>query len=285
MIKALYYIGCVAVLFTVMSCSLFEKDEEGTVLARVNDHTLTQTDVDEALGENFGSDSVTVVTSYINKWATIKLLMDGALRNLSASEQEEFEALVQGYRNDLYTKHYKDALVLQQLDSLVSDEEASAFYDENRSNFLLNERLLQFRFIQVDPEYSDLKTLKKIFIRFNEEDRYQLDSLRFQFKNHFLNDSVWIKDAAIVRQINVITNSNAERYLKKTNYLQLRDSLGLYLIAIKNRLDRNNIAPLEYVRPTIDQIIRNRRKVELVKKLEKEIKDDAIKNKKFEIYN
>ena len=73
--------------------------------------------------------------------------------------------------------------------------------------------------------------------------------------------------------------------LKKTNFIQLRDSLGLYLIAVKNTLGRNDIAPLEYVRPTINQIINNKRKLALIKRLEKEIKDDAIKNKKFEIYN
>jgi len=57
------------------------------------------------------------------------------------------------------------------------------------------------------------------------------------------------------------------------------------LIAVKNTLGRNDIAPLEYVRPTINQIINNKRKLALIKRLEKEIKDDAIKNKKFEIYN
>jgi hypothetical protein len=73
--------------------------------------------------------------------------------------------------------------------------------------------------------------------------------------------------------------------LKKTNFLQLRDSLGLYLVAVKSTLERNENAPLEYVRPTINQIIKNKRKLALIQKLEKEIKDDAIKNKQFEIYN
>ena len=73
--------------------------------------------------------------------------------------------------------------------------------------------------------------------------------------------------------------------LKKTNFLQLRDSLGLYLVAVKSTLERNQNAPLEYVRPTINQIIKNKRKLALIQKLEKEIKDDAIKNKQFEIYN
>ena len=37
--------------------------------------------------------------------------------------------------------------------------------------------------------------------------------------------------------------------------------------------------------PTIKQIVINKRKLELVRQLEKDITKDAIKNKQFEIYN
>lgn len=69
------------------------------------------------------------------------------------------------------------------------------------------------------------------------------------------------------------------------DFLELRDSLGLYLISIKEHLMRNDEAPLEYVMPTVKQIILNKRKLELIKELEKDITKDAIKNKQFEIYN
>jgi len=38
------------------------------------------------------------------------------------------------------------------------------------------------------------------------------------------------------------------------------------------------------VSPTIEQIILNKRKLELIKKLEKDITKDAIKDKKFETF-
>lgn len=283
--RRILYILCGLLLIAFTSCSLFVQDKDGLIVARVNDHILTQNDIALALDGSYGLDSATVVQGYINEWATNKLFIDGALRNLPAEDKKSFEALVEGYRNDLYTKYYKDALVQKQMDSIVSDLEAEEFYNTNQNNFLLNEQLVQFRFIQVDQDYTNIDEVKRSFTRFNKEDRYVLDSLRFQFKNYFLADTVWVKSNSIVRQVNAITTSNADRMLKKTNFLQLQDSLGLYLIAIKNTLGRGDIAPLQYVRPTINQIIKNRRKVELVKKLEKEIKDDAIKNKKFEVYN
>lgn len=49
-------------------------------------------------------------------------------------------------------------------------------------------------------------------------------------------------------------------------------------------LKRQEIAPIEYVKPTLRQIIINQRKLEFVRKLEKDIINDAITKKQFEIY-
>ncbi|MFT6601984.1 MAG: hypothetical protein ACJAZZ_001124 [Dokdonia donghaensis] len=281
--KSFFILG--SLTFLLAGCGYFQKTEEETVIARVNDHTLTEETLKDILSSNTITDSASFVQNYINNWATDQLLLDGAMRNLPKDDQEAFEALVANYRKDLYIRYYKDALINKQLDSIVSDNEAKAFYENNKQNFLLNEPLLQFKFIQLEEDYSDLSELKKLFRSSDYRDAKTLDSLKFQYKNHFLNDSIWVKERVVINQINIINNENSKQLLKKTNFIQLRDSLGLYLIAVKNTLGRNDIAPLEYVRPTINQIINNKRKLALIKRLEKEIKDDAIKNKKFEIYN
>ena len=56
------------------------------------------------------------------------------------------------------------------------------------------------------------------------------------------------------------------------------------MIKIEDVLKTNDIAPLSHIKPTIEQIILNSRKLDLLKKLEKDITKDAIKNKRFEIY-
>ena len=53
---------------------------------------------------------------------------------------------------------------------------------------------------------------------------------------------------------------------------------------IQDVLKTNDIAPLSHIKPTIQQIVLNRRKLKLIKNLEKDITKDAIKNNNFEIY-
>ena len=77
---------------------------------------------------------------------------------------------------------------------------------------------------------------------------------------------------------------NNIQVLKKTNFTQLQDSLGVYLVKIEAVLKTNDIAPLSYVKQTIGQILLNKRKQELLKNIENDITKDAIKNKNFELY-
>jgi len=278
------FICLILIIFSITSCSLFVQKDTENYVARVNDHFLTQKEVDNAMRETVVVDSVIFVQGYINNWATNQLLLDGAIRNVAKAEQDKFESLVSAYKSDLYTKHYLDILINKQLDSVVSASEATEFYENNKRNFKLNEPLVQFRFIQLDTEY-DITELKEHFKNDKEEDVKIIDSLKFQYKDYFLNDAIWVKKNEIVQRVNPVNKDNVTSILKKSNFLELRDSLGLYLIAVKNTLDRNDMAPLQYVRPTINQIILNKRKLALIKKLEKEIKDDAIKNKQFEVYD
>ncbi len=279
----------ILVLFTGLlftSCNMFKEKSDGTPIARVNDSYLYIEDLGDILADGVSeSDSIILITNYINRWAAQELLMDGAAINLSEEKQNDFDKFVNQYRKDLISKAYMEALVKKNIDTLVSLKEAQDFYATNQDNFRLNEELIQFRYINVDENISDLKEITKRFKNFNDEDKIVLDSISIQFKNYSLNDSIWVKVNQVINKIPAITIQNKNQLLKKSNFIQLKDSLGLYLMQINDVLLRNEIAPLQYIKPTIDQIVVNRRKLELVKQLEKDITRDAIENKKFEIYN
>src|SRR5690606_17699393 len=141
------------------------------------------------------------------------------------------------------------------------------------------------RYVNIAQNALNRDDIEKRFKRFDENDKKFLDSVAIQFKSYSLNDSIWVKAAQVVEKIPVLNADNKKELLKKSNFIQLKDSLGLYLIQINEVLQHNDYAPLEYVKPTVNQIVINRRKLELIKQFEKDITKDAIKNNQFEIYN
>jgi len=283
-IKSLIIVFCFAVVFT--GCNIFKKSDERKPIARVNDNYLYEDDLKGLFSEGItGEDSTLIVQNYITEWATEQLLVDGAHLNLSEEKQNNFNKLVSQYKNDLFSKAYLEALVKKNLDTAVSNEEANEYYEANKDVFKLNEELIKFRYIHVEENIIDFETIKERFDKFEDEDKRALDSIAIQFKSYSLNDSIWVRMRQVISKIPGVNSENKNQLLKKSNFVQLKDSLGVYLMQINDVLLRNDTAPLEYVKPTINQIVINKRKLELIKKLEKDITKDAIKNKEFEIYN
>lgn len=270
----------------LVSCHFFKETDDRIPVARVGDSYLYQEDIKDLVAQGTSKeDSALVVTGFITRWATQLLLLDGAKRNLPEQKQADFNKLVDEYKKDLFTKAYVEALVKRSIDTSVTIDEEQAVFDSNKETFKLNEELIKFRYINILQNSINLDDIKKRFTRFDEKDKKYLDSIAIQFKSYSLNDSIWIKVSQVAQKIPVINAENKKELLKKSNFIQLKDSLDLYLMQINDVLQQNDYAPLEYVKPTIDQIIINRRKLELIKQLEKDITKDAIKNNQFEIYN
>ncbi|MGB3608218.1 MAG: peptidyl-prolyl cis-trans isomerase [Psychroserpens sp.] len=281
------YISVVIIaLISLVSCDVFKETDDRIIIARVGDAYLYQDDIKDVVIEGTPpNDSIQIVTSFINRWATQQLLLEGAQRNLAEEKQIVFNKLVEQYKNDLYSKAYLEALVYKSIDTSMTEAQAIAVYEANQETFKLNEELVKFRYITIPQNAIDEDKIKIAFKKFDRQDKRYLDSIAVQFKGYSLNDSIWIKASQITEKISVLNSENKKELLKKSNYIQLKDSLDLYLIQINDVLFQNDLAPLEYVKPTIKQIVINKRKLELVKQLEKDITKDAIKNKQFEIYN
>ena len=273
-------------LLCLNACDLRPDNTEPIPLARVNDARLYKTDIDFSFVQGQSKpDSIIYVQNIINNWATTQLLIDGANLNLSKETQTEFEQLVQQYKSDLYSSAYVEALVNNNLDTSVSTQELDDVYQSNKQLFVLKEDLLKMRYVNVNSTLSNLDEVKKRFRRFNDEDKIRLDSIAIQFNSFYLKDSIWIKSEQVISKINPLQLGFNKVLLKKPNFIQLKDSLGLYLMQINEVLERGSQAPMEYVLPTLKQIVINNRKLKLIKQLKSDIVNDAIKNKKFEIYN
>ncbi len=266
-------------------CDYFEQPDDREAVVRVNDSYLYKDDIEAIITENTSAeDSALIVSNFITRWATQQLLIDRAKLNLSMVQQEEFDDLVENYKNELYTNAYTNAMVMQNLDTALARSEIEKYYNQNIENFKLSDDLLKLRYIYLDSNNSDLNKIRQQLRRFDEEDKKELDKIALQFRNYTFNDSVWVKAKSVYEKIELLNVSDRNKLLNKSNFLELEDSLGVYLIFVKDVLKRNDQAPLEYASPKIRQILLNKRKLMLAKELEKDITKDAIKNEQFEIY-
>ena len=131
-----------------------------------------------------------------------------------------------------------------------------------------------------DASIINKKEIIKFFKSEKIEDAEELERQQLSFKMYQLNDSIWTELDKVLLKLPF----SKENLLKKSKFIQKQDSLGLYLVAIKDVLQRNDIAPLSYIKSTIKEMILHKRKIELIRDIEKIIVKDATKNNNFKIY-
>ena len=277
----------IAFLATLLlnSCTYFkmQDDEEVTseIVAIVNTQKLYKKDLLSILPEYISKeDSVILVKSFINNWAIKQILLQKAENNNSLEEINEIELLVKDYRESLLINNYKEILIKQQLDTLVKNEEIVDFYFKNKENFKLNEELVKIKYLHFDKKLINKNELIKLFSSRKIEDLEKLEKQQLSFKQFQFNDSVWTQLDKVLLKLPF----SKDNMLKKSKLLEKQDSLGLYLVAIKDVLIRNDTAPLSYIRSTIKQMILHKRKIELIKDIEKILVKDATKNNNFKVY-
>lgn len=272
------------IFLLLFSCDSYFKNSSNADLARVNDDYLSKSEVESVLSSSSNlNDSTIIINNYINNWAANKLLIHRALINLPEVNQKNIQQLADNYRNESLINSYIDALIEKNMNLAVSKIELDSLYETYKETFRLSEDLFKIRFIYLPKVNPDIKLFKSKIKRFNNDDLKYLDSLSFQFDRYSFNDSVWRNKNEVFYQLPEL--KKVKNYmLKKSNFIEIKDSLGLYLIIINDILKSKQYAPLDYVSETLKRMIINNRKLKFIDKLRKDITTDAIKNKRFEIY-
>ncbi|MEZ0005776.1 hypothetical protein ABH942_001133 [Flavobacterium sp. 28YEA47A] len=276
----------IGLLSLLASCSYFKPEAKPQAIARVNDSYLFKDEIKDLVPPGTSKeDSIVIVRNFIDRWASQKLMMDAAEINLSTDKQAEYNELIRQYKIDLYTKGYLEELVKTTVDTVITEAELKEYYKQNKENFKTDGTLVKLRYINLPKDHPKFQTIKSKFFDYRKSDKKFWDTYGMQFKSFVLNDSVWVEMNQVYRKLPFITPDNRSQYISAGKTIEKQDSLEVYLVKVTNVLDKNQISPYEYIKPTLEQVILNKRKLELIKKIEKDITDDAIKNEKYEIYN
>jgi adenylate cyclase class IV len=265
------FLSILLFLILFSSCNYFglkkEIDPKDMPIAAVFDEELYREALQNLIPTNISKeDSLVLVKSIINNWAVKQLMLKKSLENNSSQENTAINELVENYK--------------QQLDTIISEAEIDTYYSTNKKNFKLNEELLKIKFLHFNNNLINKKELITLFKSDDLEASEALEKYHLNFKSFQLNDSVWMPLDNIMLKIPFLK----EKLLKKTKFIQKQDSLSLYLVAVKDVLKRNDLAPKSYIKSTIKQLILHQRKIELIREIEQIIVKDALQNENFKIY-
>lgn len=230
------------------------------------------------------ADSAALFQNYINKWAKRELLLKKAEENLSIELKDEIAKQLVETRANLVIYQYQRQMILEKMDTVLTDQELEDYYYANDKSFILGSNIVKALFIKLPVETPDIEKIKMLIRSNDQNDLQQLEHYCYQFAEKFDDfNEEWVSmDRLSVELLEKIENE--ENFLKKNTFFETIDSTSICLISIRDYRLRSSLAPFEYVKNDVKRILWNTRRFEFIQSLENGIYNEALKENSFKIY-
>ncbi len=272
----------IVLVFLLVACSpQLPRNEDEEILARTYRTYLYKSELVDVVPEGTSvKDSILLVKNYINKWIQQQLILRKAESNLS-DEQKDFRVQLKNYRNSLITYQYETQLIQQNLNKTVTDNEIEDYYELNKQNFELKENIVKAYFVVLSIDSVSNNPVKSLLLSDDPDGHNELEEYcKHSAKKYFMEDQ-WLLFNKLLTHT-PIEVYNQQAFLEETPYIEMQDSLYKYFIKINDYKIKESVSPLSFKTEVIKNIIINKRKLELIKNMQQEVFENALKNNDFE---
>jgi hypothetical protein len=246
------------------------------VVARVGEHRLQRSEVAAYIPAGTSSeDSLARARQYINAWAEELIFLDMAESRLSKEEQDVSRELEE-YRRTLLKYRYEERYINERLDTLISDEEVRAYYQDHLEKFLTERPLLKTRYMVIPVDSHSLTKIRNLMSSGDAMDAIAADSLAVTAAIRYVDSSdSWMDAILLARELG--TDEVSMMKALKGRFIEfLGDDDNIRVAYVVDIVQKGSPAPLDYCEERIRDLILSARKHELVSGLERDLLSDLL---------
>ena len=224
-------------------------------------------------------DSVALARRFLENWARDRVMLHKAEENLDQS-QLNVEAQLKDYRESLINFAYEQALVEQNLDTVVTDEAVKDYYEKNLANFQLKDNIVRVRWFKLRNDDKKLmQRVEELWRSTDDGDRSKLEVLLAQ-RGATIVDSRgdWVPFMELQQQV-PLHPDNPTDWLQGRGKVTVSENGVTWFVNFIDHQLKDSTSPLELVAPQVRSILINQRKLRLVERLREELYNDAVSKK------
>lgn len=259
------------------SCHRSNVGMGGTVAVRVGDAVLYKEEIEAQIPKGtLSQDSAHIAEKIINDWTLQQVMLKKAKEN-SAVSAAAFEKQIEEYKNSLILYDYQNRVLSQRLDTVVSEEEIAAYYQQNMPQFYLKSNIVRVRFVKLRKDHRLADKIKKAVFtaELSDEDMLQLAKwCRQAADNYYLEEDQWLYFNDLLREVPIQTY-NQENFLKNNRNIEISAGDAVYYVRIVDFKVRDMVSPLNFETDRIRQILLNHRRQVFLQKMQRDLMREA----------
>lgn len=275
-----------SVIVLGVSCAREKRETERVPVARAGDRVLYFDEIPQGLFTTGMSetDSISSVQSYIRRWARKELLAMRAEQNLTAEYKTEVNRQINEMRNNLLIYQYQQQMIIQKMDTAVTEGELEDYYVDNLSTFTLTTNIVRALLIKLPADAPVIDKIRRLYRSTDASDLGQLEEYCYQYALRYDDyDDKWIPFTELLMEV-PLDSERQDEWLTRNQAVELKDDRYVYFIAIREYRLRNSVAPFDYIRSQVNTIILNNRRNDFLQKLEDGIYNEAVRNGTLKVF-
>lgn len=257
--------------------------EDEQALVSVNGNTLYRSDLKDIIPSGLDeADSASAAEAYIQLWVNDELMYEKAQQNVS--DKERIEELVKNYRQSLTVFTYQEQLLKEQFAKSASNNVLKTYYDEHSDKFKLESNIIKGLFLKIPVNSPLLDNFRKWYKSTSQASLEGIEKNAVQ--NAVIYDyfyDKWVNFDDVMSKIPYTVN-NSEQFLKTNSNLEVNDSTYVYLLNIKEYGLIGSVAPFEYAKPQVREVLMNQNRATYLKEFKDDLYQKAIKDNKINYY-
>ncbi|MEO9483361.1 MAG: peptidyl-prolyl cis-trans isomerase [Ekhidna sp.] len=274
-------------LLSLASCQYFQPKEETSepVIARVGEKTLVESNLLGLIPANLSpTDSTIFVEKFVLDWVK-KQLMIGQAEEAIDFNEARIQQKVLDYQYALMVHELEKKYIDSHLNEDVSEDEIADYYQQKAENFVLRQNLAKCIYFKIPNSAPNVWRLRRSLKNYPKDTTQIWEYANEHAVKTFTEDSVWIKFDEVLLETPLKDVNDKSAFLKTNSSVEVSDEDYIYFLKIFEYKIVGEIAPLEFIKESVADIIINKRKIALKKELEKKIYDEAQQTNAFEIYS
>lgn len=158
--KIFLFIGVTAAVITSCEQSYIENQQEESNIARVGNQYLTLQEAKKQIPVfAYKEDSIQALQQFREQWIQRQLMQNQA-KELGITEEESIKQKIQRAKEEVIQEALRSYIIQNEVDTIVTEQEALNYFEQNKAHFILDESYVQFRHLRT-PNVEDARAAKQ----------------------------------------------------------------------------------------------------------------------------
>lgn len=258
--------GCAAAVLTIGCDSILSKKRivaaDDILLASVEDRQMYLSDIVDMVHATSPRDSINQVNALVESWLKRNVVLNEAESNFPKTIN--IDQLVDDYRSSLLLHNYRQELINKDLDTVVTAEQLQTYYDTYGDQYPLRQRIVRARLAQVP---ADAPRIEKFYRNWKNGDSSAIVQYLSEHATlQVYDEKSWYTEDEFLSMLPDQLFSSPD--LKKVGNLQKHWDTSEYFIKVLEVVEPNNVAPIDYIKESMQKVIIHQRKAKLLDNIE-----------------